>query len=274
MFSRDDRGSLSEYVPTSRPGEIAEMVLETGRDVTQPDLYDPHFVAHLFDEMARTYGTVNLISSLGFARRWRKQCLDSIAVAPGDSVVDLMTGMGELCPDLLRLTGRSGAVLAMDISAEMCRRASRHGSSVSGDHFHVIQADALNIPLEDQSVDCVVSTFGLKTFNELQRQRLASEVKRVLKPGGQFSFMEISVPASPLLRRPYLTYLRRVIPLIGRLLLGNPENYRLLGVYTVAFQNCGAVAADFAAVGLQVQQQSRFFGCATGIRGSRPADHS
>lgn len=238
--------------------------------MTPLDIYDPSFVGRLFDEMARTYGIVNLISSLGFARRWRRQCLRSIQISSGASVLDLMTGMGELCPDLLQMIGPAGAIQAVDISAVMCERAQQQVSAEHQSRLHVLQADALNCPVENESVDYVVSTFGLKTFNSSQLKTLAGQVHRVLRPGGQFAFLEISVPESQLLKWPYMYYLNNVIPLIGRLALGNPDNYRLLGVYTTAFQNCRQAADCFRSVDLQVEFQSYFFGCATGVTGVKP----
>ncbi len=237
--------------------------------MTQRDIYDPTFVASLFDEMARTYGVVNLVSSLGFARRWRRQCLRLIQITHGATVLDLMTGMGELCPDLLNTIGPNGNVHAVDISPEMCNRARRH-TPTNASRLQVIEADALNCPIEDGSVDCVVSTFGLKTFNSGQLAKLATEVARVLRPGGQFAFLEISVPPARVLSWPYMFYLSRLIPLIGRFALGNPDNYRLLGVYTSAFKNCKGAADCFAAAELSVDYKSYFFGCATGFTGAKP----
>lgn len=237
--------------------------------MTQQDIYAPSFVASLFDDMARTYGVVNLISSFGFARRWRRQCLNSIHISHGSAVLDLMTGMGELCPDLLRTVGPDGKVRAVDISPEMCNRARQHVPK-NEPRLQVIEADALQCPIEDGSVDYVVSTFGLKTFNPMQLDKLAREVARVLRPGGQFAFLEISVPHARVLSWPYMFYLNRLIPLIGRLAFGNPDNYRLLGVYTSAFKNCKSVADCFASAELSVDYRSYFFGCATGIAGSKP----
>ncbi|MEP3481316.1 MAG: class I SAM-dependent methyltransferase [Fuerstiella sp.] len=232
----------------------------------QRDIYDPSFVAKLFDEMAQTYGFVNLISSLGFARRRRRQCIRSIQMKHDAVVLDLMTGMGELCPDLLSLIGPNGSVHAVDISPVMCSRA-RHHITTGETRLRVIEANALDCPIEDNSVDYVVSTFGLKTFDSGKLDVLAREVARMLRPGGQFAFLEISVPRKRFLRLPYMFYLNRIIPLIGRLALGNPDNYRLLGVYTSAFQNCTAAADCFTAAKLSVESQSYFFGCATGITG-------
>ena len=234
------------------------------------NLYDPVFVRRLFDEMARTYGVVNMISSFGFARRWRRQCLQSIDLAPDSTVLDLMTGMGELCPGLAKLVGPSGSIVALDISPVMCERARQHAPPANRPALEVLEADALECPLADASVDGVVSTFGLKTFDQTQLATLARQVERVLRPVGQFAFLEISVPKWRLLRWPYMAYLHYLIPLIGQLALGNPDNYRLLGIYTQAFGNCEPTVRHFADAGLQVELRSYFFGCATGVVGSKP----
>ena len=238
--------------------------------MTSNDVYDPNFVRSLFDEMAQTYGFVNLVSSFGFAWLWRRQCLHSIDIERSSTVLDLMTGMGELGPDLTRILGSEGKIIAVDISSEMCQRASKQVHGRPRPTMNVIEANALNCPLDDNSVDYVVSTFGLKTFNREQLQQLAQEVKRVLRPGGQFAFLEISVPRTRILRWPYLFYINHVIPLLGRAALGNPENYRLLGRYTIAFEDCRYAHACFSEAELDVSYLSYFFGCATGLTGRKP----
>jgi demethylmenaquinone methyltransferase/2-methoxy-6-polyprenyl-1,4-benzoquinol methylase len=134
----------------------------------------------------------------------------------------------------------------------------------------VLEEDVLTCSLPDASADFVVSSFGLKTFSEQQLQSLAVEVARMLRPGGCFSFLEISVPRLTLLRWPYLTYLNHVVPFIGRLFLGNPDNYRMLGRYTSAFGDCRGFAACCTQAGLTADLRSFFFGCATGVVGKKP----
>lgn len=239
-------------------------------DTPEADVYDPAFVRRLFDEMADTYGVVNLISSFGFAARWRRQCLRLTPIPPGAAVLDLMTGMGELVPDLARRVGPGGSVRAVDLSPVMCRRARRHVGRVQCP-VEVVEADALGLGLvEPGSADAVVSSFGLKTFSPEQVDRLAGQIARVLKPGGVFGLVEIAVPPNRWLRRPYLFYLRHVIPWVGRLFLGNPDNYRMLGVYTTAFGDGRGVAGAFARAGLVVRPASLFFGCAVGVFGHKP----
>ena len=242
--------------------------------MTQPDLYDPSFVSDLFDEMARTYGVVNLISSFGFTIRWRRQCLRSIEITPSSTVLDLMAGMGELGPDIAQFVGDDGRIIAVDFSPVMCERAWQQFTKGDWCQFEVHQADALVCPVDDESVDYVVSTFGLKTFNSDQLATLAKQVHRVLRPGGQFTFLEISVPESRLLKWPYLAYINWIIPWVGRLALGNPDNYRMLGVYTMAFENCRQSVEIFTDAGLDVDYKRFFFGCATGITGRKPARES
>lgn len=234
------------------------------------NLYDPAFVRALFDEMAATYGVMNLITSFGFARRWRRQLVRGVSIPTGAAVVDLMTGQGELCPDVARQVGPEGRIAAVDISPVMCAQAARYTAGKLPCEIRVIEADALRCDLPDASADVVVSSFGLKTFSAEQLAELAAVVFRLLRPGGAFAFIEISVPPAALLRAPYLFYLKRVIPILGRLFLGNPDNYRMLGQYTEAFGNCRTAATLFEAAGLDVTFRPLFFGCATALFGSRP----
>lgn len=238
------------------------------------EFYRDEFVQELFNEMSRTYGVVNVISSFGFAVRWRTQCIHQARVQPGDCVVDLMSGMGELWPTISRRLAARGSITGIDFSRGMVDKSKPVSERLRSRHTSLrIEAkldDALHSSLADQSADVVTCSFGLKTLTPVQRQSLAREVYRILKPGGRFSFVEISVPPSQLLQVPYLFYLRSIVPLIGKILLGNPDNYRMLGRYTTAFQNSSSFAADCTAAGLDAQLHPLFFGCATSVTGTRP----
>jgi len=229
--------------------------------------YDPESVRTLFDDMASTYGRVNLISSFGFTARWRHQAVAGLPLGAAGCVLDLMSGTGELWRSLAAELPASARVVGVDISHEMARRTHREW------HFpvEVCVADALAWDAHDEFADIVVSSFGLKTFDHEQQRRLAHTVARLLKPGGTCSFVEISVPPFPPLRAAFMFYLNWLIPLIGRALLGNPDCYRMLGVYTQAFGNATHFAACLKDAGLEVVLVSYFFGCATGVRGTKRA---
>ena len=216
--------------------------------------------------MASTYGHVNLISSFGFTARWRRQGVAQLPLASAECVVDLMSGMGELWRSLAPSLPASARVIGVDISPEMARRTKREW------HFpvEVRVADVLAWNPEAGIADVVVSSFGLKTFDLEQQQRLAWLVARLLKPGGAYSFVEISVPRFLPLRAALMFYLKWLIPLVGRLMLGNPDSYRMLGVFTEAFNNASHFAGCLEEAGLQAVPASYFFGCATGVRGIKP----
>ncbi len=238
--------------------------------MTTEPIYEPAFVQQLFDEMSATYGAVNLVSSFGFCRRWRHQCVAQIDIPTGSCVVDLMAGMGELSPLIARHVGPAGSLIAVDYSSVMCEKARRFQDGRLECGVDVLEANALSSDIPDHCADVVVSSFGLKTFSDDQIKRLAREVHRILKPGGLFSFVEISVPPSRLLQTPYLLYLNKLIPIVGRLFMGNPDTYRMLGVYTLAFRHCQSAALAFRKAGLETEIRSFFFGCATGLVGRKP----
>ncbi len=216
--------------------------------------------------MASTYGYVNLVSSFGFTARWRHQAVSGLPLASADCVVDLMSGMGELWRSLATALPPSARVLGVDISSEMARRTHRKWRFLVEVHV----ADVLAWDPPSAFADVVVSSFGLKTFDREQQRRLAHKVAQLLKPGGSYSFIEISVPSFLPLRAAYMLYLKYVIPVVGRVLLGNPECYRMLGVYTQAFNNATHFADCLREAGLEVVRVSYFFGCATGVRGMKP----
>jgi len=221
--------------------------------------------------MSKTYGLVNTLSSFGFTLRWRRQCILRAEIEAGHTVYDFMTGMGECIPLINSVTRKSSAIRGVDFCPEMCSRArvvaSRVG--VTGSEA-ILEEDILETSLETNSADSVVCAFGLKTMDRSDLRTLAQQVCRVLRPGGRFSFVEISEPRNPVLRLFFLTYVRYLIPIIGFFLLGNPSNYRQLGIYTREFRDCSHVREVFENVGLQASNYSLFFGCATGVAGEKP----
>jgi demethylmenaquinone methyltransferase/2-methoxy-6-polyprenyl-1,4-benzoquinol methylase len=215
--------------------------------------------------MAATYGRVNVISSFGFCVRWRHQAAAGLPLTGAGCVVDLMCGMGELWGLFAKGLPASARVIGVDLSVEMTRRAVRQWPFPVD--VHVLDVFEWDAP--EALADVVVSSFGLKTFDRDQQKRLAQVVARLLKPGGTCSFIEVSVPRTGPLRALYMFYLKRVIPIIGKVLLGDPECYRMLGVYTEAFGDASYFAQCLRECGIDAILKPHFFGCATGVRGRK-----
>ena len=233
-------------------------------------IFEPSHVRALFDEMAATYGIVNTIASFGFCLRWRQQCVGLVDIRPGMTVCDLMMGMAESWKPISKKLGGKGKIIGVDFSTVMCENAQKQSERYQGIETEIRHEDALENALPDESIDSLVSVFGLKTLSLDGKRQLAVQVARLLKPGGTFALLEISVPRSRFLRLPYLFYLRYCIPVIGRLFLGNPDNYRLLSVYTQNFADITASAKALEHAGLEVSTQQFFFGCASAAFGRKP----
>ncbi|WP_109436566.1 class I SAM-dependent methyltransferase [Aquimarina sp. AU119] len=231
--------------------------------------YDPEYIKTLFNKMSGSYERVNYITSFGFSLRWRKQFLDPIK--PSDQeleVIDLMTGMGETWHPVKRHFP-NGNFTALDFSEGMLRQAHKKNSSQFNDSVNVTNQNALQNNLPSDHFDVVLSAFGLKTFSDEQIVKLAEETKRILKAGGEFSFIEVSQPKSLFLRGLYKLHLKYIVPICGRLLIGNPREYKMLWKYTEVYENSLSVAEIFKSEGLDVTFHSYFGGCATGISGRK-----
>jgi ubiquinone/menaquinone biosynthesis C-methylase UbiE len=235
------------------------------------DIYDPAFVKGVFDRCSRRYIGFSYVCSAGFTERWRRQCVAALGKLPARAVgYDLMAGTGEVWPHLLRRNADIASITAVDISTGMHERAldrlHKHRSHKIG--FIEDNVFASNLP--DESADFVVATFGLKTFNREQQAQLATLTARVLKPGGVFSFIEASDPRDWPLRPFYLFHLQTVLPLIERTLLRGAQDFAMIGRYCSDFGDASEFAAELGRNGLETEFKRYFFGCASGVAGSKP----
>lgn len=219
--------------------------------------------------MSSSYDRMNYITSFGFSKIWRKQMLKGLNLKDAELIVDLMTGMGECWKPILSSAPKSAQLIALDVSGEMIKHAKTRALKFKNRKIKILKQDVFKNSIAPNSADCIISGFGLKTFSHEQLQSLAKEVHKMLKPGGQFSFIDISVPKNPVLRGIFMFYLKRIIPLLGRLFLGNPSVYRMLGTYTERFQNAEKTLQIFQEQGFSVKYTKYFYGCATGIQGNK-----
>ncbi len=238
---------------------------------TSTDIYDPAFVRDVFDRCSDKYIAFSYVCSLGFTERWRRQCVAALALPPeARGGYDLMAGTGEAWPHLLAAHPAIERITAVDISAGMHRRAIERLYAMRAHRIDFIEDDVLASDLPDGSADFVISTFGLKTFNPAQHQRLAALTARVLKPGGRFAFIEASDPKGWIFRWLYLLHLKSVLPLVERFLLRGAQDFSMIGAYASNFGD----ARDFTAMlqnnGLEAEFRKAFFGCATIACGKKP----
>ncbi|QBN18414.1 class I SAM-dependent methyltransferase [Flavobacterium nackdongense] len=236
------------------------------------NIYNPEYVKGLFNKMSSSYERMNFITSFGFSIRWRRQFLETFKQTQHKAeIIDLLTGMGETWNATKNKLPNS-TLTVLDFSDGMLKYAKQKSETKYNNEIIVLQQDILKNKLPSNHYDFVTCAFGLKTFNDEQLNVLALETKRILKSGGQFSFIEVSKPNNRILKTLYGFYLGKIIPILGRLLLGNPEEYKMLWQYTNKFDNAKKATEIFADTGLKTEFNSYFYGCATGFYGTKTDD--
>ena len=171
-------------------------------------------VQQMFDAVAPRYDLVNRIMTFRLDVRWRKVAVRRLGLARGSTVLDLASGTGDLCVVLNKAGLRP---ISMDFSFGMLS-ADRSGSARC-------QADILNLPAADSSVDGVTCGFALRNLVDLQT--FFNELGRVVRPGGRVALLDVGVPRNPLIRWGNSIYFGRIVPRIGALLSDGPA-YRYL----------------------------------------------
>lgn len=239
------------------------------------DIYDPEFVADLFDRCSSSYRRWSAISSFGFIALWRRQCVARLAAARNSQpvVVDLMAGTGEVWPYLLRRFPGLDKITALDISHRMHLEAVDRLHDAYAERITHIEADALKTDLQANYADLLVSTFGLKTFNADQQTILAQQIARILKPGGSFALIEASDPKGWAFRPIYRIYLDKVLPMVESFFLRGANDFSMIGTYTRNFGDSTQMANALENAGLSVETRKHFFGCATSVAGMKPVDN-
>jgi demethylmenaquinone methyltransferase/2-methoxy-6-polyprenyl-1,4-benzoquinol methylase len=189
-------------------------------------------VQQMFDSIAPRYDLLNHVLSANVDRIWwwrAARRFASVLSRPEAQVLDICCGTGDMTMALLKRRPHGAEpILAADFSRNMLARGARkfgRDNLRNGSPFAIpIEADALHLPLRDQSLDLIVTAFGFRNLANYQAG--LSEFFRVLKPGGQLGILEFSEPGG-LIGKGYAIYFRRVLPAIGRLICGanGPYNY-------------------------------------------------
>jgi demethylmenaquinone methyltransferase/2-methoxy-6-polyprenyl-1,4-benzoquinol methylase len=178
----------------------------------------------MFDRIAKNYDAANRAISLGMDRRWRRRTVERLKPFRGGRYLDIGTGTGDLVFEILN---QSANVLVdgIDPSRQMLEIARRKAAKRGiGDAVSFFDADALDLPMEKETYDGIVSGFCFRNIE--RRQRALEEMHRVLKPGGLLVILEATCPESALVRLGYRLY-TPLVPLIGRM-LGGGSAYRYL----------------------------------------------
>ncbi|MBU6303945.1 MAG: bifunctional demethylmenaquinone methyltransferase/2-methoxy-6-polyprenyl-1,4-benzoquinol methylase UbiE [Betaproteobacteria bacterium] len=181
-------------------------------------------VARVFDSVAVRYDLMNDLMSLGLHRAWKAVAISQANIRPGQHVLDVASGTGDLALAFAKRVGPQGRVVMSDINSQMLTRG-RNRLIDQGCPVESVVCDAEHLPFPDASFDRVTVAFGLRNMTD--KQAALREMARVLKPGGKCLVLEFSKVAAPL-EKIYDLYSFKVLPWLGKKIARDEASYRYL----------------------------------------------
>jgi len=221
-------------------------------------------IQRMFGRIAHRYDLLNRVLSLGQDVRWRSLVARRVAAVEPERVLDVCAGTGDIALGL----NPGPTIIGADFSLPMLtlaqgKAAERHRA------LQLTVADALALPMADESVDVVTVSFGVRNFEDLERG--LGELIRVLKFGGTLLVLEFSQPRG--LLGPFLAWwVRTVPPRIGRFVSGDPEAYQYLPASVGVFADAESMCRILSGLGLEnVEMKALTGGVCTLYQGVRPS---
>jgi demethylmenaquinone methyltransferase / 2-methoxy-6-polyprenyl-1,4-benzoquinol methylase len=212
-------------------------------------------VREVFDRVAPRYDLMNDLMSLGLHRLWKAFAVSVARLRPGERVLDVASGSGDLAQAFARRVGPTGQVWATDINRSMLERG-RNRLLDAGCLAPAVQCDAERLPFAAASFDCVAVGFGLR--NMTNKEAALADMTRVLRPGGRLLVLEFSKVWKPF-EKPYSF---KVLPWLGEKIAGDAAAYRYLAESIRLHPDQQSLAAMLERAGLAEVQ---FFNLGAGV---------
>ncbi|GIU66292.1 class I SAM-dependent methyltransferase [Candidatus Phycosocius spiralis] len=230
-------------------------------------------VRGVFDAVASRYDLMNDLMSAGMHRAWKDAVAARLNPRPGERILDLAGGTGDLARRFKALADAAGArsqrskaqkpaeIIVVDINAEMIAAGRERG--LDGLGWAVGDAEAL--PFADNSADGYVISYGIRNVTNIPKA--LREAYRVLKPGGRFYCLEFSKPTTGALEALYDAWSFKAIPSIGKAVTGNAEPYHYLVESIRRFPDQESFADMISVVGFNRVTYTNFSGGITALHG-------
>ncbi|MEE2565488.1 class I SAM-dependent methyltransferase [Hyphobacterium marinum] len=231
------------------------------RDVKRED--KAPLVRGVFDRSARRYDLMNDIMSLGIHRVWKDMVMTRANPQPGQLLIDVAGGTGDLARAFVakaemvrkRRGGKPARAIVTDINEQMLVAGLKRGGDPQLDWA---VGDAQALPFPDGCTDCVTIAFGIR--NVTDRAAALSEMRRVLKPAGQFLCLEFSRPTTRPLETVYDAWSFNAIPAFGELIAKDRDSYQYLVESIRRFPHQEAFADEVRAAGFARVEVTNFSG--------------
>ena len=193
---------------------------------TVPEAEKAGKVQNVFTSVASKYDIMNDFMSVGIHRIWKEAMMDWLAPRPGQKLLDVAGGTGDISFKFLKRSG-SGHATVLDITENMLIEGRKRAETDQIlDSLDWIVGDAMSLPFADNSFDVYTISFGIR--NVTQPQEALNEAFRILRPGGRLMVLEFSQIPVPLAQKAYDLYSFNVIPTMGKLITNDRSSYQYL----------------------------------------------
>ena len=167
----------------------------------------------MFDDISSHYDFLNHFLSLGIDIYWRKKFIQKLDIQDDYTILDVACGTGDVGIEIIKK--HSVSVTGIDLSPKMVELAQGKARKKKLDNITFIEGDAENLPLNDNSVDCLTISYGFRNISNYEQA--LEEFYRVLKPGGRLGILEFSKPKSKFIGFFFKLYFHHILPRIGSL---------------------------------------------------------
>ncbi len=178
----------------------------------------------MFNSLAKNYDVANDVLSFGMHRIWKKELVSKIPNAK-QKVLDCATGTGDIAI-LIKKRSPKSEVTAIDFSEKMLDQAPSKAAKAGFKDIKFLVADILKLPFGDSTFDQITISFGIRNVENLLGA--IAEFERILKPQGVLHVLEFGQPENSTWSKLYSSYHRKVLPVVGGVITGNPKAYSYL----------------------------------------------
>lgn len=198
------------------------------------------YVQRLFGRIAGIYDLMNRLMSFGLDRYWRKRAARYLALATGETGLDLGAGTADLSITVIRQSGPNTHMIGMDITPEMLEEGRKKIARLGlQDRIELRIGDAEHIDLSDNSVDGCCSAFTVRNLTDIKQG--FREMLRVVRPGGRVVCLEISHPPGKIFGGLFYFYFYKLAPLFGTIIGKAFEEYNYLPNSLTTFPDAPAL---------------------------------
>jgi len=180
----------------------------------------------VFTNVASKYDVMNDAMSLGVHRIWKDAMMDWLAPRPGQKLLDVAGGTGDISFRFLKRAGDAHATVFDMTQSMLDEGRKRAEASDMADKLDWICGDAMALPFADNSFDVYTISFGIRNVTRIADA--LSEAYRVVKPGGRLMVLEFSAIPNPGLQWLYDRYSFNIIPPMGKVIANDRDSYQYL----------------------------------------------